>query len=299
MAEDQIIEQVPSVVPTGAARTQWLEKGSHIEPDTPEPEKKAAEVEVAPPEKKVTEIKPPEPRMSRSERRIVELLGEVKALKAQIAVPAKEAPKAPAEVKEAAQVEVKPELKDFADVGQYVEALTAFNTKAAIKEYETKRAKADADAATKKDEDAIRESYLGKVATAKERHSDFDAVAFNPDLPIKAGSVVDAWILDSEIGMEVLYHLGQNPQELDRINALEPFAQARELTKLELSLSEEKKPIVPVGPKVISEAPPPASRVEGAKVTTGDESRQAVIEGDVRAYIAAENEKDNRRSRRG
>lgn len=297
MAEEQVIEQVPSVVPTGAARTQWLQEGSHIEPDSPAEEKKA-EGEVAPPEKKAAEVKTPEPRMSRSERRIVELLGEVKALKAQIATPAKPEEKV-AEKSAEEKVEAKPELKDFADVGQYVEALTAFNTKAAIKEYETKRAKADADAATKKDEDAIRESYLGKVAAAKERHADFEAVAFAPELPIKAGSVVDAWILDSENGMELLYHLGQNPKELDRINALKPFAQARELTKLELSLSEEKKPIVPAGPKVISEAPPPASRVEGAKVTTSDESRQAVMDGDVRAYIAAENEKDNKRSRRG
>jgi hypothetical protein len=317
MEDQQIVEQVATEVPTGAARKQWLEQGSHIEPDAPPPDKKAeAESktpdgeqeqkaqETPPAEKKAeakTDDKTPEPRVSRSERRIIELLSEVKELKARLATPAKvEEKTAPSETREAAkaeQTEKKPELKDFADVGEYVEALTAFNTKAAIKEYESKRATADAEAAAKKANEAIQTEYLGKVAKAKERHEDFEAVAFAPDLPIKAGSVVDAWILDSENGMELLYHLGKNPAELDRINALKtPFAQARELTKLEVSLLE-KKSAAPAGPKKISEAPPPASRVEGEKTSIGDESRQAVIDGDTRAYIAAENAKDASRKR--
>lgn len=298
---EPIVEQVATEVPSGAARTRWLEEGSHIEPDAPPEKKEEAEVKTdagAPPAEKKAEEPKAEPRVSRSERRIIELLGEVKQLKAQIANTEKPAP---AELKEPAKaaepVEVKPELKDFADVGQYIDALTAFNTKAAIKEYETKRATADAEAAVKRANDSIQTEYLGKVAKAKEKHDDFEAVAFNPDLPIKSGSVVDGWILESENGMEILYHLGQNPAELGRINALKPFAQARELTKLELSLSEIKT--APVVPKKISEAPPPASRVEGAKVATNDESRQAVIDGDVRAFIAAENAKDLARSRRG
>ena len=308
MTEQQIVEQVATEVPTGAARKQWLEQGSHIEPDSPEPVKKdeaavsqeQQKAQETPPVEKKAEEKPPEQRMSRSEKRILELLGEVKALKARLDTPAKvEEKTAPSEVKQAAkaeETEKKPELKDFADVGQYVEALTAYNTKAAIKEYESKRATADAEATAKKANEAIQTEYLAKVAKAKERHEDFEAVAFAPELPIKAGSVVDAWILDSENGMEILYHLGKNPADLDRINALKPFAQARELTKLELSLSE-KKSAVPAGPKKISEAPPPASRVEGEKVSTGDDSRQAVMDGDVRAYIAAENAKDASRKR--
>jgi hypothetical protein len=100
--------------------------------------------------------------------------------------------------------------------------------------------------------------------------------------------------------MEILYHLGQNPKELDRINAMKSsFSQARELTKLELSLSGEPKSAAAPVTKKISEAPPPASRVDGEKVVTVDESRQAVMDGDVRAYIAAANAKDAQRSRRG
>lgn len=302
MPEEQVVENVSTEVPSGAARQKWLAEGTRLEEKATE-EKKAEEKTQEPSpaeskatEEKETEEKKPEPRVSRSEKRIIELLGEVKALKAQLATPPAE--KRTEEKKEAAEVaEKKPELKDFADVEHYVEALTAFNTKAAIKEYETRRATADAEAAAKKADEEFRTSYNARLAKAKERHEDFEEVAFAPELPVKAGSIVDSWLLDSENGMEMLYHLGKHPEELDRINALKPFAQARELTKLELSLSETKSS-VPAIPKKVSEAPPPASRVEGEKTLSTDASRQAVMDGDVRAYIAAENEKDNKRSRR-
>jgi hypothetical protein len=152
----------------------------------------------------------------------------------------------------------------------------------------------------------IQQRVQERIETARSKHDDFDAVALNADLPIKIGSAVDVHILDSENGAELLYYLGQHPEELDRIQGkatitkdangnmqfkfsggLNPAAQIRELTKLEIGLSEPKKE--PVEPK--TRAPKPPSEVGGRGTHADDPVLSAAQAGDFRAFKAAANRK--------
>lgn len=78
-------------------------------------------------------------------------------------------------------------------------------------------------------------------------------------LPQLPGAVQEA-ILDSEVGPKLADHLGQNTRELNRISALPPLQQARELAKLELKLAPKPAPSA----KTVTDAPEPAQQVRGA-----------------------------------
>jgi hypothetical protein len=61
-------------------------------------------------------------------------------------------------------------------------------------------------------------------------------------------------IHESDLGPEVLYHLGSNPQEAARISALSIPRQAAELGRIEAALT--KPPVVNAAAKPIPPAPP-------------------------------------------
>jgi len=134
----------------------------------------------------------------------------------------------------------------------------------------------------------INESWKTKVEAARTKFADFDAVALNPDLKIIEGSVADAFVLDSEHGGEVLYHLGKNPAELEALSKLNPLRQARELFKIEAKFA---KPAAAPAKKV-TDAPRPPHEVNGGGRTAPDELEQAVKDGDEAAYFASANRRD-------
>jgi hypothetical protein len=67
-------------------------------------------------------------------------------------------------------------------------------------------------------------------------------------------------IAEAEIGPKVADYLGSNPRELNRISALPPAQQVREVTLLEIRLSAPPKPT----PKTATEAPEPPPQARGA-----------------------------------
>lgn len=133
----------------------------------------------------------------------------------------------------------------------------------------------------------INQGWNAKVEPARKKYADFDAVALNPDLPIKAGSVPDAFVLDSEHGADVLYYLGQHPDVLDAINKTNPLRQARELFLIEQKFA---KPAT-TSAKTASRAPAPPHEVSGQGTVPPDETDQALTDDDFQAYKASENRK--------
>jgi hypothetical protein len=75
-----------------------------------------------------------------------------------------------------------------------------------------------------------------------------------PSLP----EAIQEVLLTSEIGPKLADHLGQNTREFQRISALPPIQQARELTKLEIKLATPPAPA-----KTATDAPAPAPQVRG------------------------------------
>ena len=107
----------------------------------------------------------------------------------------------------------------------------------------------------------ILDGYHEREETARSKYSDFEQVAYNPSLKIT--TVMAQTIQSSDIGPDLVYHLGSNPKEADRISRLAPILQAKEIGRLEARLAEN-----PVQ-KRTSGAPEPISPVTARGVGSG------------------------------
>lgn len=88
-------------------------------------------------------------------------------------------------------------------------------------------------------------------------------------LPTLPAAVVEI-VGESDIGPKIADHLGANPAELRRLEGLNPIQQARELTRLEMRLSEPARPT----PKTATDAPepPPQARGTGGRFTVAPDT---------------------------
>lgn len=85
-----------------------------------------------------------------------------------------------------------------------------------------------------KQQEALFEQYYEREETARDKYDDFDQVAYNESLPVT--EIMAQSIQASDIGPDVLYWLGSNPKEAERISRLNPILQAKEIGKVEASL---------------------------------------------------------------
>lgn len=125
-----------------------------------------------------------------------------------------------------------------------------------------------------KQQQAFLEQYHDREETARDKYDDFDQVAYNPNLPVT--EVMAQSIQASDVGPDVLYWLGSNPREADRIARLSPILQAKEIGKIEASLASNP----PVRKTSTAPAPinPVTARASGAPVydTTDPRSVKAM-----------------------
>jgi hypothetical protein len=314
---NQVVEATPAervMKLEGPERQSWLETGKLPEPaaeattqadsstDSPE---KAAATETQKIEHQETTRKP-----SRSERRIAELLNENKRLKAEAEASAVKVVKEKVDdvdVRETKPAEVKsddnkkPVLADYKTYEDWVEAVSDYKADQKINARleQDRQARETAAKATEVEtkNKAIENSWMERVNKAKERHSDYESVAFAKEntKDIIPGSVLDGWLLDSDHGAELLYQLASNPEEIIRINGLSAFAAARELTKMEASF--EKAPASKVN--AVTKAPKPPSEVGGTGTVTDDPVEAALSRGNFRAYAEEQNRRELKQSRKG
>ena len=104
------------------------------------------------------------------------------------------------------------------------------------------------------------EQYREREEAARGKYDDFDQVAYNPQLRITP--TMAQTIQQSEMGADVAYYLGTNPKDAERIAKLSPFLQAKEIGKIEATLSSNP-PI-----KKTSSAPAPFVPVASGGGTT-------------------------------
>lgn len=79
------------------------------------------------------------------------------------------------------------------------------------------------------------EAYQDREEEARGKYDDFEQVAYNPKLSVT--ETMAQTIQASEIGPDVIYFLGSNPKEADRIARLPALLQAREIGKIEAKLA--------------------------------------------------------------
>lgn len=138
-----------------------------------------------------------------------------------------------------------PSLDNFESPEAYADALATRKAQELLQRQEAERQQAQ-----------TLEAYHDKEEEARSKYDDFEQVAYNPRLPIT--EVMAQTIQASEIGPDVVYYLGSNPKEADRIARLAPFLQAKEIGRIEAKLVDSppvKKttsapaPIAPVTPR--------------------------------------------------
>lgn len=107
-------------------------------------------------------------------------------------------------------------------------------------------------------------------------------------------------VTDLDASHKVLYHLGTNPQEADRIQSLSPAKQALALAKLDASLAKPKKDEKEVKEikeeKTISKAPPPVKTVDGAKNSSSKGWATKYYEGMPQAEFEEWDDKQSKRA---
>lgn len=228
------------------------------------------------------------------------------------AAPTRETEQAPQPAKAAAAAKTegavpKPKIDDvdpktgkpkYATYKDFEDAKDEWLGNDAVRRFQESTARTAKDTRLQQAKETITREWTNRVVKAREKYADFDAIALDTKHPLKEGSVPDVFILDSDFGTDILYHLGKNPGELERINQLNPVAQARELTKIELKVSGGDSEKKPAPGKKITQAPPPANQVSGRGTVAKDAVEQAVEEGDSETYIREQNARDLARLKR-
>jgi len=104
------------------------------------------------------------------------------------------------------------------------------------------------------------ETYHEKEEDARGRYDDFEQVAYNPSLPVT--DVMAQSIQASDSGPNIIYWLGSNPKEAERISKLPPFLQAKAIGTIEAKLAADP----PV--KKTSSAPAPIAPVNARSTSS-------------------------------
>jgi hypothetical protein len=213
----------------------------------PVPEAEEVEPEESAPEEKEQDEKPK--KKDRLQGRFDKLTKEIYDLRAQLAdKPAAQEPKAPV-------ADGKPKIDNFDSLEDFQEALTDWK----LDQRESAKVQVEKQRESQRQAEQARQ----RIEQARSKYEDFDEVALDPSLRVSQ-AMYDV-MLESDTGADVLYFLGNNPTEAERIAKLSPASAAREIGKIEAKLEAKPK----AEPKV-TKAPPPVKPLAGRAAPSFD-----------------------------
>ena len=170
----------------------------------------------------------------------------------------------------------KPNPDKFGSYDEYVEALADWKADQRVAESFKRRDAERSQAAEARAAEAKAQAWAERQSEFREATPDYDAVVGKSAVQI-APHVVDT-LLDSESGPELAYHLAKRPETVKRINALSPLSAARELGRIEATLSNPAAPQF----KPASKAPAPITPVRSSAPAAVD-----LASANMDQYIAA------------
>jgi hypothetical protein len=170
----------------------------------------------------------------------------------------------------------KPNPDKFGSYDEYVEALADWKADQRVAESFKRRDAERSQAAEARAAEAKAQAWAERQSEFREATPDYDAVVGKSAVQI-APHVVDT-LLDSESGPELAYHLAKRPETVKRINALSPLSAARELGRIEATLSNPAAPQF----KPASKAPAPITPARSSAPAAVD-----LASANMDQYIAA------------
>ena len=141
---------------------------------------------------------------------------------------------------------------------------------------------------------AVLDAYHDREEEARVKYDDFEQVAYNPNLRVT--DAMAQTIQASDIGPDVIYYLGTNPKESERIARLPVLLQAKEIGKLEAKLvsdppvkrtSTAPAPIAPVTARTSGSNSYDTTDPRSIKSMTTSEWIEAERQRQIRKYEAA------------
>lgn len=156
----------------------------------------------------------------------------------------------------------KPTPDQFEDYESYLEALVDWKAEQKVAASEQLRERQS------REQQRVM-AFQEQASKAREQFPDFDAVVFNPALPIS--EPMQAVILDSDQGAALAYYLGQHPADAARIAKLPPLAAARELGRIEAMLAAPQT-------RKVTNAPDPITPVGLRETASRDPSKMSLEE---------------------
>jgi hypothetical protein len=173
-----------------------------------------------------------------------------------------------------------PKPSDFKTVGEYTRALVKYEAKKA-----GEAGKANADQ-TKQQEHAnqVVGEFVKRQDDFRKATPDYDDVIGDTDLVLH--NVGMQYLIESDVGPQLGYHLAKNPDEVTRLNKLSPTRLLAELGKLETKL---EKPAAPKtadagGAKEVSKAPAPISPLDGSNAAAVQKDPKDMTFQELRAF---------------
>jgi hypothetical protein len=256
-AETEAKEESESSEPQSeASQTEKTdaEPESAEESETPEASESKKDESVSSPE----EAKRPEAKRN-AETRIKQLTAKMRAMERQMSAMQTQTPQTTPITKEP----VRPKLSDFDTVEAFEAANEQYDVNvrkfAAEKAIIERDQKARQEADQKTVQEAISAFNKRAERIAKE-NPDFNVREYSQ--AIDPNPTTDGFLLESDVGPEILSYLYENPEEAE-LRGLPPFKCARELFKLESKFSDQVK-----GIKKPVAKPPNYVSGKGASVTT-------------------------------
>lgn len=152
------------------------------------------------------------------------------------------------------EVQGKPTPDQFQDYETYLEALADYKADQKFAELTQKQKDAERQSKYQSEVERQNERKADMIQTGERKYDDFEEVVGSAKAEISEPAFLA--ILEAENSADIVYHLAKNPAEAERIAALSPYAQAKEIGKLEDKLTNK--------PTKLSNAPPPTTPVKGA-----------------------------------
>lgn len=166
-------------------------------------------------------------------------------------------------IKRAAEGITEPKEADFNDALEYAAAKGAFHAARMAAQSQAREVEAEISDIGKKSVETEQQRKQVRIAevndeipAAMQRYKDFDkALAATQDARNVSPALAEL-VLESDKPVDLIYHLGTNPEVARQLSQMAPLAAARELGRLEASLSSPQ-------PKLQSSAPAPITPVKG------------------------------------
>lgn len=156
-----------------------------------------------------------------------------------------------------------PKPGDFKTVGEYTRALVRYEAK---KAGETGAAKAEQSKQQERATELV-SAFVKRQDDFMVATPDYEDVVGNTDLIIP--NIATQYLVESDVGPQLAYHLAKNPDEVTRLQKLSPSRVLAELGKLEMKL---EKPAAPAKadagkPTEVSKAPAPITPLAGKEAS--------------------------------